>query len=537
MSTIPGNALISVYDKTGIDKFAQGLAALGWNIYASGGTAKIIEAAGVAVTDVAQLVGGEAILGHRVVTLSREIHAGILADKTDEHNAELERLDIPRIDLVCVDMYPLREAIKKPDSTEAAIIELTDIGGPTMLRGAAKGRRIVLSRSEQRGIVLDWLRTGRPDEEAFLRTLAAEAELEVARYVFESAQYLNGATMAGFMGRRIALPKYGENPWQGNAGFYADEATGDPLAIGSFTLEEGTSLSYNNYADIDRLLQTMTHIAAGFERNYGSVPAIALGAKHGNVCGAAVAHTPAEAIKRMLAGDPRAIFGGSVMLNFAITKEVTELLMTHGIETGKRLLDVVSAAAVDQEVLASLHRKGGKLRVFTNPALGTLNAASLDTARRFRYVRGGMLAQDNYTFVLDWKSPELERQGAVTTVREKDLVLAWAVGSTSNSNTITLVKDGMLIGNGVGQQDRVSAAELAIKRAKDAGHTIKDSTAYSDSFFPFPDGPAVLAKAGVIAIFASRGSVQDQVVLKTMQKADVAFWTMPDASARGFYAH
>jgi phosphoribosylaminoimidazolecarboxamide formyltransferase/IMP cyclohydrolase len=239
----------------------------------------------------------------------------------------------------------------------------------------------------------------------------------------------------------------------------------------------------------------------------------------------------------MLAGDPRAIFGGSVMLNFPITQEVAELLMTHGVETGKRLLDVVAAADVADDVLASLRRKGGKLRVFTNPALGSLGESSLDTAQRFRYVRGGMLAQDNYTFVFDRTSAELERQGEATDSTERGIVLAWAIGSTSNSNTIALVKGGMLIGNGVGQQDRVSAAELAIKRAGDAGHDVKGAVAYSDSFFPFPDGPEVLAKAGVRAILASRGSVQDKSVLEAMQKEGVVFYTLPDASARGFYGH
>jgi phosphoribosylaminoimidazolecarboxamide formyltransferase/IMP cyclohydrolase len=536
MSKPAGNALISVYNKTGIETFARGLTELGWKVFASGGTAKALEAAGIPVTDVAALVGGEAILGHRVVTLSREIHAGILADKTADHTAELERLGIPRIDLVCVDMYPLREAISKPDSTETSVIELTDIGGPTMLRGAAKGRRIVVSLASQRKDVLEWLQAGKPEEEAFLRTLAAQAELEVAAYVLESARYLGGAEVAGFIGKRIAVPKYGENPWQGNAGLFAIDSQ-DDLAISKFALQEGSELSFNNYADVDRLLQTITHIAAGFERNYGKVPAIALGAKHGNVCGAAVADTPADAIKNMLAGDPRAIFGGSVMLNFPVTREVADLLMTHGVDTGKRLLDVVAAAGADEDVLASLRRKGGKLRVFTNPALDSLGEGSLDQAQRFRYVRGGMLAQDNYTYVLDTTASELERQGDVSETITKDLVLAWAIGSTSNSNTISLVKNGMLIGNGVGQQDRVSAAELAIKRARDAGHDVTGAVAYSDSFFPFPDGPQVLAQAGVTAILASRGSVQDGAVLGAMQEAGVAFCTLPDATARGFYAH
>src|SRR3989344_394807 len=187
------NALISVYNKDGIVDFAGGLSEEGFQIYASGGTARKIGKAGIQVTDVAELVGGEAILGHRVVTLSREVHAGILADKTSpEQLAELERLGIPFIDLVCVDMYPLREAIADPNSTEASVIEQTDIGGPTMLRAAAKGRRIVLARADQRLAVLEWIKAGKPEEEEFLRELAAVAELEVAKYTLESALHLGG---------------------------------------------------------------------------------------------------------------------------------------------------------------------------------------------------------------------------------------------------------------------------------------------------------------------------------------------------------
>ncbi|HEV7454356.1 MAG TPA: hypothetical protein VGO07_03795 [Candidatus Saccharimonadales bacterium] len=534
------NALLSVYDKAGIAEFAAGLAKDGWRIYASGGTAKAVAATGVEVHDVTELVGGEAILGHRVVTLSREIHAGILADDSDEHTAELQRLNIPRISLVCVDMYPLQAAIADPAGTERAVVEMTDIGGPTMLRAAAKGRRIVLSRPEQRAPVLAWLQAGKPDEQAFLRELAAIAEYETARYVLTSARYLGGDAVTGFTGKRVAVPRYGENPWQTNAALYADDARTDPLALSNFVLRGGTELSFTNYTDVDRLLQTMTHAAAVFAKNSktGAVPAIALGCKHGNMCGAGVATKPAAAIQKMLKGDPRAIFGGAVMLNTVITKDLANELLTHGMSGTKRLLDVVVAAGIEDDALAVLQRKGGKLRVIVNPALGGLTEDSLDTAPRFRYVRGGILQQDNYTFVFDIASPELERHGKALTAKQiKDMQLAWAVGSTSNSNTITLVKDGRLIGNGVGQQDRVSAAELAVKRTNDAGHDPKGAIAYSDSFFPFPDGPLKLADAGVAAILASRGSVRDGDVAKALTDAGVTFWTLPDTTIRGFFNH
>lgn len=529
------NALISVYDKSGIEDFARGLSDLGWKIYASGGTAEAIKKAGTDVSDVSELVGGKAILGHRVVTLSREIHAGILADDSPEQKAELAQLGIPRIDLVCVDMYPLETAIKDKAS-EAEVIEKTDVGGPTLLHAAAKGRRIVLSRPEQRREVLEWLKADRPNQPEFIKKLAATAELEVANYIFESAKYLNGPESFGFIGSQIATAKYGENPWQTQAGLYANSG-GDSLSLAKFEQISGTELSYNNLADIDRLLQTITHICAGFDKNYTEVPAIALGAKHGNVCGVAVAQKPAEAIKRMLDGDPRAIFGGVVMVNFVVEEELANLLISHGIDGGKRLLDVVAAPQFSNEAVEILQRKGGKLRLVANPSLSKLNQQSIDTTRRFRYVRGGALAQQNYDFILDLDSGELEKTGNASAQLEKDMLLAWAIGCTSNSNTLTLVKNGMLIGNGVGQQDRVSAAELALKRAKDAAHDIKGAVAYSDSFFPFPDGPETLAKAGISAIFATRGSVNDDKVVESLKNAGVIFYSLPDSAARGFYAH
>ncbi len=540
MNEQAGNALISVSDKTGIVEFAQGLAEQGWNIYASGGTAAKIGEAGVAVTDVKELVGGEAILGHRVVTLSREISAGILADKTKEQDmAELSDLGIPAIDLVCVDMYPLKKTIAAVDATEESVIDSTDIGGPTMLRAAAKGRRIVLSKAEQRQPVLDWLKAGRPDEVGYLKGLAATAELEVAKYTLESAKYLGGAAVVGFVGESETDLKYGENAWQAEAGLYTTE-TSDPLSLSQFEVRQGRELGYNNYADVDRLIQTVTHVAAGFEKNYKKVPAIAIGVKHGNACGAGVSEDPSEALQRMIDGDPRAIFGGSIMLNFTLDEELAEVLLRHS-DSSKagRLLDIVVAADITPGALKILERKSGRPAILTNPALQELDQDSLDQAARFRYVRGGVLAQPNYTRVLDSKDQAILRNGIPNKhfTLDPSLILGWAIGSTSNSNTITLIKNNTLIGNGVGQQDRVSAAELAIKRARDAGHDISGAVAYSDSFFPFPDGAQVLADAGVKQIFASRSSAKDADVAEAMSKSGVIFFTLPDADIRGFYAH
>lgn len=327
---------------------------------------------------------------------------------------------------------------------------------------------------------------------------------------------------------------YGENAWQTPARLVHDQ-TDDPLAIGRFALLEGSPLSYNNLIELDRQLQTITHIAAAFDLA-GEVPAIAVGTKHGNACGAAVADAHVTATQLMLSGDVQAIFGGCVMLGFAVDEELATILLSHASE-GRRLLDVVAAASFSDEAVELLARKQGKCRVLANPALGALDRASLDTGLLRRRVRGGVLEQPNYTFVLDLADPAVERVGTLNPAQERDLLLAWAVGSTSNSNTTTLVRDGQLLGNGVGQQDRVGSCSLAVTRGRAAGHYIAGAVAYSDSFFPFPDAPQTLIDAGVRAIFCTTGSVRDDLVRQTLREGGVAIAQLPDRDARGFFGH
>lgn len=556
MTQSAGNALISVFDKNGIVEFAQGLAKLNWHIYASGGTAQKLRDAGVEVTDIADLVGGEAILGHRVVTLSREVYAGILADKTKaEDMDELKRLNIPTIDLVCVDMYPLEEEIAKSGATVHDVIERTDIGGPTLLRAAAKGRRIVLSAGDQREDVLAWLNAGKPDEADFLEQLAARAEYEVTRYTLTLAQYLNPTEVRGVVAKLDAKTKYGENPQQAEAGFYADNRVAvDPLGLDQFEHVQGMQRSYINMTDIDRLLQMITHVAAGFERNFGKVPSIAIGVKHGNACGAGVGTTLVEAVQKMLEGDTRAIFGGVVMINGPIDKDVADTLMHYAMDgEASRLLDGVIGSSVTDEALEALSRN--KLRVVVNPALANVDASSLNVAPVIRQVRGGLLSQPNYTFVADLSAEYMQFHGDVTDQQKQDMILGWAIGSTSNSNTITLVKSGQVIGNGVGQQDRVGAGQLALTRTTTNFPAIKQdgdnvvvsitldkkklagAVAYSDSFFPFSDGPELLASAGITAILTSSGSVADETVIAALTKANVSIAMLPDSVGRGFFGH
>lgn len=521
------NALISVYHKDGIIEFAKNLVELDFTIYASGGTFKHLKENGVMALPVSDLVGGEAILGHRVVTLSREVHAGLLAKNTEEDIAELASLAIPRIDLVCVDLYPLEAEIAKKDCTRESVIEQTDIGGPTMIRSAAKGRRIVICDPRDRSLVIDWLKFGEPEGSTFVDDLCAKGEYTIARYCLASAGYLSGAKYKGLIGKRVATCKYGENAYQAPA-YLNSIGTDDPLALDKFKVIEGTPPSYNNWIDIDRLLQTATHIGRGYEVNGQDEVAIAIGVKHGNSCGGAVGIVHTIVLKNMMSGDPLAIFGGLVMTNFEVNEDSCESLVD-------KMLDGIIAPSFTRRAIEMLRRKNDKCRFVVNPALKDLRD-SLDTAPLFRNVRGGFLDQPNYTFVPDLKGEEIVKYGKATVEQESGMILAWAIGSTSSSNTITLIKDGRkLIGNGVGQQDRVGAAELAITRAKRSGHDIEGAVAYSDSFFPFPDGPQKLIDAGVKAIFTSSGSRRDQETIDLCLKSNVVLYMVPDPVGRGFY--
>ena len=225
------------------------------------------------------------------------------------------------------------------------------------------------------------------------------------------------------------------------------------------------------------------------------------------------------------------------MANFEIDEELAEVLLAHKIQNGRRLLDGVIAPSFGERAIDLLKRKGDKCRFFENSALLNLNMASLDSNDRFRYVRGGFLRQQNYNFVLNLRDENIELVGEINEGQEKDFLLAWAIGSTSNSNTVTLVRGGQLVGNGVGQQDRVGCCELAVKKAEDAGHNMEGAVAYSDSFFPFVDGVEVLVKAGVKAILASSGSVRDEEVKKFCENNGLTCRFIPDNIIRGFFGH
>ncbi len=529
------NALISVFDKTGIENFALELHNLGFNLYASGGTFKKIWSHGIPVINVAELVGGDAILGHRVVTLSREIHAGLLArPQVDADVEELEKLSIPFLDLVYCNMYPLVEEIAKPEATLESVIEQTDIGGPTMIRSAVKGRRIVACDAQDLSGVISYIKNGEKDKK-FLQYLVAKAEFRVSAYVLASACYHGEGKYFGILGERVDSCQYGENAYQ-TADIYST-GSDDPLALDKFKTITDNKLSYNNRCDLDRMLNTLTHIAAGFVANYPGkeIPNIAVAVKHGNPCGASYGYSKEETLRKTVMGDPRAIFGGLVITNFQIGIKEAEILMHYKVEGKRRLLDAIVAPSYSNEAFDVLSKRK-KCRLVVNEALGTKSIAELDQDDRFRYARGGFLVQSNYNFVLKMHEAA-NHNGALVKHEKSSLILAWAIGCTSNSNTITLVRENYLIGNGVGQQSRIECCELADKKATDAQHQLKGAVAYSDSFFPFTDGPEALKNAGVTTILTSSGSVKDDEVIDYCKRNNITLRMIPDKIARGFFGH
>ncbi len=529
-------ALLSVYDKTRIVEFAKALIELGFDILATGGTAKILIEAGLSVLDIADLVGGKAILGGRVKSLSREIAAGLLATNSAEDVAELERLGIRRIDLVCVDMYPLREEINNLSATIQSIIEQTDVGGPTMLHEGAKGQRIVVCDPADRERVLHWLQDGMPDADSFIQGLMAKAEFTVAGYVLESALYHGKGIYDGMLGRRVRRLRYGENPHQQNAALYMDpNAKGDRFAPDTFEMVGGDGPSFINMTDLDRLLETAIRVAAGLERN-GESLFIALAAKHGNMCGVGVADNPYSALRSMVRSDPMSLSGGCVLVNFTVSEVDAKFMRTEGSDAHQRVLDTVVAPGFTVAAKERLSRANGKCRMFVNPSLAKLGEADIDLSSHRRPVRGGFLTQDPDRFVLElpdeWKT-------VLTTGQQQDLIVAWGIGATANSNTIVLVHDGCLLGRGVAQPSRVLACEVALLHAQKNGHEkeIPVAVAYSDSFFPVDDGPEVLAGAGVKIIFSTSGSIRDAEVNDTCKRLGVTLLQLPDKVARGFHGH
>lgn len=520
--------------------FALALREQNYRILASGGTAKALKAAGVPAQDVASLVGGRDILGHKVVTLSRELHAGLLADYVTEVQ-EMADLNLAYVDLVCVDLYPLEAEIAREGATRDSVIKLTDVGGPTMLHSGSKGRRIVICDPADRMLVIEWLKAGKPDEDQFLTDLVAKAENVVGRYITTSSIYHGAGRYAAVFGERVVKCCYGENKDQESALF--STGNGDPLALDQFVKAESGMMnpSHINYCDMDSALTTLCHATDAFRRE-SYFPCIAIAVKHGNACGAGYGDTPIAALKKMIEGDRTAILGASVMTNFPIGEEEAEILLHWKNLPGekRRLIDCLDVPSITTGAIKLMERRSGKCRVMVNPALASRVAVTMETGDQIRKVRGGFLKQSAMKLT---ENPLSDPAYLICGKRPARRVLldglfAWAVTSTSVSNTVVLVKDGRLIGNGCGRQSRVDACRLAVQLAQQNGHNITGAVAWSDSFFPKLDGPKMLVEAGVRTIFTTSGSTSDDEIFDYFrQQPWLTVIAIPDKINRAFCRH
>lgn len=337
--------------------------------------------------------------------------------------------------------------------------------------------------------------------------------------------------------------RYGENPWQG-ASFFTNFGSTDPLGIGNFNLESGEIPSATNLTDVDRALHMLVHSVAALRANdpHSLGARVAIAVKHGNPCGAGHGVSSSEAARKMIRGDLKAIMGATIILNSSLDDDAVDDLLTYASE-GRRLLDVVVAADFTPRAVRLLERKNGKCRILSNPTLARLTRENLSTALRCRGVRAGYVVQDSDARILDFQHPNLKVYGPrISRQEEIDMAFASALCRTSNSNTITLVKGGMLIGQGVAQTRRDRAARLAVQIAKENNHLDDLNKQYraiacSDSFFPFADGVEPLIEAGVKAVFATSGALRDEEVQRACIDAGVTLYQLPDTEARMFFGH
>jgi phosphoribosylaminoimidazolecarboxamide formyltransferase / IMP cyclohydrolase len=494
-------ALVSVFDKQGLDRLAGALGAAGVEVVSTGSTAAALEGHGLAVTRVEELTGFPELLDGRVKTLHPRVHAGLLADRSRPgHLAELEAAGIAPFDLVVVNLYPFEETVADPAVEESLAVERIDVGGPAMVRAAAKNHAwvAVVCDPADYPLVEEALAAGGTTL-AERRTLAAKAfartaayDAAVATWMGERGTFPERLTVAGRL--RQAL-RYGENPHQ-QAAFYAADGPGGAWGLGAAEQVAGKELSYNNLLDADAALALAAEHAG---RPFAAI------VKHTNPCGAAFGTTLEEAYAGALEGDPTSAFGGVVGLSRPLDAATASRIA--GIFT-----EVVVAPGFDADALEVLAGKP------------SLRLVRVDLARPaglvgVRSVAGGLLAQEPDRGGDDPAGWTLQAGDPPDPGLLADLALAWSVAGHVKSNAIVLARDGRVVGVGAGQQSRVDSVRIAVTKA---GDRAKGAAAGSDAFFPFPDGVEALAAAGVRAVAQPGGSVRDPEVTAAAAAAGLA---------------
>ena len=506
-------ALISVSDKSGIVEFARSLSSLGVDILSTGGTAKLLADAGLPVTEVADYTGFPEMLDGRVKTLHPKVHGGILARRDlPEHMAALEAHGIPTIDLLVVNLYPFVATVSKDDCTLEDAIENIDIGGPTMLRSAAKNHRdvtVVVDPADYETVLDEMRRNGNTVGYTTNFRLATKVFAHTAQYDGAITNYLTSLTEALQHSSRVAYPntlnvafekvqdlRYGENPHQ-SAAFYRDLKM-PAGALAGYRQLQGKELSYNNIADSDAAWECVKTFDA---------PACVI-VKHANPCGVAVAEDPAQAYAKAFQTDPTSAFGGIIAFNREVDEAAAQAVVKQFVE----VLIAPSLTDAAKQVFAAKQN----VRVL-EIALGDGH-----NLYDFKRVGGGLLVQ----------SPDarnvLPRDLRVVTKRHPtpqemdDLMFAWRVAKFVKSNAIVFCGKGMTLGVGAGQMSRVDSARIASIKAENAGLSLKGSAVASDAFFPFRDGLDVVVSAGATCVIQPGGSMRDDEVIAAADEHNIA---------------
>ena len=494
-------ALLSVYDKSGIAALARELRGLGWDLISSGGTAKALRDANLAVTDIADLTGFPAILGHRVVTLHPKVHGGILADRRNpDHQADMSTYGIDPIDLVVSNLYPFGADTSSFEHGATRAEELIDIGGPAMIRAAAKNFKDVgiLTHPSDYQLVIDELKAGGVLSDATKRALARKAFAHTAAYDASIVSWFDdvaGETLPLTLHlalERVQDLRYGENPHQTGARY---REMGSTSWWDDVEQHGGMALSYLNLFDADAAWGLANDLAVTFGK-----PAVAI-IKHANPCGAAVADTLADAYQRAFECDERSAFGGIVALSHSVDDATVERMVAAA------QADVVIAPGYGPGVIEALAKKRKNTRLLTAQP-------PTPDSHQIRQLTGSWLVQDAHHFAApraDWR---VVTKRQPTDAEWVDAELAWRLVGWVKSNSIVLVKDGVAWGIGAGQQNRVEAGQIAA--AKAAGRAAGGACA-SDAFYPFPDGIEAAAEAGVGVVIQPGGSVKDEA---TIARAD-----------------
>ncbi|GIP22989.1 bifunctional phosphoribosylaminoimidazolecarboxamide formyltransferase/IMP cyclohydrolase [Paenibacillus sp. J22TS3] len=499
-------ALVSVSDKTGIVEFCRELSQLGVEIISTGGTKNLLAKEGVPVIGISDVTGFPEILDGRVKTLHPAVHSGLLAVRdSDEHQAQMKELGLDYIDLVVVNLYPFQETIAKPEVAYEDAIENIDIGGPTMLRSAAKNHAFVsvVVDSSDYAQVLDEIRTQGDTTLETRKRLAAKVFRHTAAYDALISDYLSNVTGDPLPERftvtyeKIQDLRYGENPHQ-KAAFYRKPLASEDTITTAEQLH-GKELSYNNINDANAALQ----IVKEFDE-----PAVAA-VKHMNPCGVGVGRSVLEAFQKAHASDPTSIFGGIVAANRMIDEDTAVLL-------SEIFLEIILAPGFTKEALEVLTKK-------KNIRLLKVGELKSGQSRKSQFIvtsiDGGMVVQESDVHSLDASDLKVVTDREPTEDELKQLLFGWKIVKHVKSNAILLAKDSMTVGVGAGQMNRVGAAKIAIEQA---GEKAKGSVLASDAFFPMGDTVEEAAKAGITAIIQPGGSVRDEESIKAANEHGIA---------------